>query len=157
MFPMREHQAPKHYTVEASSTMNTVPQRRMPHHCHRLSRMPDLCNHTDKSHYSAYYWKKTELSALPETTVHQHLPSPQYPFCRSPRVPCPYSFPAGSLNRSQREKLISQCRKLNARPAGTDFTRGEERVRVISKSLLHSHISVSSRKFSKRDFPSTVA
>lgn len=151
MFPMREHRILKQCTAEVPLTTNTVPQLRTPHHCHCLSHVPDLRNRSDKSHYSACYWKRTELSALPEITVHQHFPSPQYPFCRSPVVPCPYSFPAGSLNGSQREKLVSQCCKLNARSAGTDFTHGKERARVISKSLLHSYISVSSRKFSKRD------
>lgn len=43
--------------------------------------------------------------ALSTTSAHQHFPSPQYPFCRSPRLPCHHSFPAGSLNGSQREKL----------------------------------------------------
>lgn len=71
-------------------------------------------------------------------TVHQHSPSPQYHFQRSPRVPCPYSFPAGSLNGSQREKLLYLCCKLNPRSAGTDMTREKERARVISKCLLQS-------------------
>lgn len=156
MFPMQERQAPEQPTAKVSPTTNTVPQHRMPHHCHRPSCMPDLHNHTDKSHYSAYYWKRAELSALPEIMVHQHFPSPQYHFCRSPKVPCPYSFPAESLNKNQREKLVFQCSKQNARPAGIDFTCREERVRVI-KSLLHSYIPESSKKFSKRDIPSTIA
>lgn len=142
-------------TAEVSPTANTVLQHRTPHHCHHPSCVPDLRNHTDKSHYSAYYWKRTELSALPEIMVHQHFPPCDTPFAKV-KVPCLYSFPAGSLNRNQREKLVFQCSKLNARPAGIDFTCREERVSTI-KPLLHSYISGSSRKLSKRDTAITVA
>lgn len=151
MFPVREHQAPKQCTADISLATNTVLQHRISYHCHHPARTPDLCNRTDKICYSAYYWKRTER------TVHQHFPSPQHPFRRSARVPCPYSFPPGSLNGNQREKLLYHCCKLNARSAGTDLTREKERARVISRCLLHSYIPASSRKFTKTDIPSTLA
>lgn len=151
MFPVQEHQAPKQCTADVSLATDTVLQHRISYHCHHPARTPDLCNRTDKSCYSAYYCKRTEI------TVQQHFPSPQHPFCRSPRVLCPYSFPAGSLNGRQTDKLLYHCCKLNARSAGTDLTREKERARVISRCLLHSYIPVSSRKFSKTDIPSTLA
>lgn len=129
---MWEHQAPKQYTAEVSLATNTVLQHRISYHCHHPACMPDLCNHNNKSCYSAYYWKRTEI------TVHQHFPSPRHPFHRSSRILCPYSLPARSLNGSQREKLLCLCCKLNARSAGTDLTHEKERARVISKHLLQS-------------------
>lgn len=112
MFATWEHQALKHCTAEVSLATNTVLQHRISYYCHHPACMPDLCNHTNKSCYSAYYWKRTEI------TVHQHFPSSQHPFHRSPRVPCLYSFPSESLNGSQSEKLLYHCSKLNANQPG---------------------------------------
>lgn len=132
MFPMWEHQVPKQCTAEVSLATNTVLQHRISYHCHHPACMPDLCNRTNKSSYSAYYWKRTEI------TAHEHFPAPQHLFCRSLRVLCPYSFPAGILSHSQREKKLYLCCKLNARSAGRDLTYEKERARVISKCLLQS-------------------
>lgn len=151
MFPMWEHQAPEQCTAEVSLATNTVLQHRISYHCHHPAHTPDLCNHTDKSCYSAYYWERTEI------TVHQHFPSPQHPFRRSPRIPCPCSLPDGSLSGSQREKLLYLCCKQNARSPGTDLTHEKERARVISKCLLQSTFLHLAKSLVRQTFPAVLS